>query len=122
MGYNDRVEFSILTGKTLAKIDNSGDEIYFTTVDGERFKMFHDQDCCESVSVDDIVGDLADLIGSPILSAYEESSMENPKESGEDSFTWTFYRISTIKGTVVIKWYGTSNGYYSESVNFGKVA
>ena len=87
--------------------------------------MLHDQDCCEHVYLEDVNGDLGDLVGVPIVTATEESSGENPPGvetplGSDDSFTWTFYRISTIKGTVVLRWYGSSNGYYSESVGLNK--
>jgi hypothetical protein len=74
------------------------------------------------VSVEDVAGDLQDLIGSPVLFADERTSNDPEPGQGEkgeyDSYTWTFYRIGTVKGTVVIRWYGSSNGYYSERVSF----
>jgi|SRR3990167_7421284 len=116
----NEVTFEELVGKTLTKIENTGTEITFTCDDGTEYKMYHDQDCCESVSVDDIVGDLEDLIGSPIINASEDSNTpaEAKDKEYDESFTWTFYNIATAKGYVTIKWYGTSNGYYSESVSF----
>jgi hypothetical protein len=111
-------------GKTLTKILKHDDEqLRFFTNDGDEYVMFHLQDCCEYVYLEDICGDLADLINSPILFAREETHENqtpadvNPPNSS-DSFTWTFYRIGTIKGTVVLRWLGESNGYYSESVDF----
>lgn len=123
------VDFDILTGKTLKAIyGGEGDEsMTFATEDGEEFVMYYEHDCCATCSVEDICGDLNDLIGSPILQAEESTSREyNPPNADpeltkwQESFTWTFYRLATAKGSVVIRWYGSSNGYYSESVTFEK--
>ncbi len=116
--------FQDLIGHTLSKIENDEYEIIFESVEGKRWMMWHDQDCCENVTVDDIAGDLDDLIGSPILEAEEVTSNENPEGvvmGYQDSFTWTFYKLGTMKGRVTIRWYGESNGYYSESVNFKEI-
>lgn len=115
--------FSSLVGKTLAKVEQCGeDEILFVADNGDMFKLYHSQACCESVVVEDICGDLSDLVGTPILVAEEVESQQCPVDSQRyDSDTWTFYKLRTIKGSVDIRWHGTSNGYYSESVNFCQV-
>jgi hypothetical protein len=109
-----------LIGKTLSdiKLDKDRDEIRFYCIDGTEYLMYHDQDCCEHVYVDDVSGDLIDLVGSPITLA-EESSESGNSDWGTQ--TWTFYRFGTVKGYVDIKWFGSSNGYYSESVSFVEV-
>jgi hypothetical protein len=94
-------------------VDEEENIIYFYGT--KNFKMYHEQDCCEDVSVEDIVGDINDLIGNPILLA-EEVTEEGEGEVEYGTCTWTFYKLSTVKGSVTIRWYGESNGYYSESV------
>ncbi len=94
------------------------DELVFTTKDGEAHRFFHMQDCCECVTIEDIVGDLEWLKGSPMLESTVASKQTEPGEFACDSGTWTFYRFSTAKGTVTVRWLGESNGYYSEGVNY----
>ena len=122
---NRYVQVDVLKGKTLTKIDVSSDEIIFHADDGSVYRMYHEQDCCESVYIEDINGDINDLIGTPILMAEEVASYEAPPLDPDDanygSYTWTFYKFATIKGYVTIRWYGTSNGYYSESVDFCQI-
>jgi hypothetical protein len=115
-----RVEFSKLLGKRLTKVEVQDDYVRFMTIVGDTYILVHDQDCCESVYVEDVTGHIDDLIGEPILMAEESNSDDPPNSVGDYSYTWTFYRLATTKGYVTIRWYGTSNGYYSESVSFYK--
>lgn len=83
---------------------------------GKVFEFWHIQDCCETVEIESIVGDLSDLVGAPLLMAEEVTKQE---EVGQGSSTWTFYKFATKKGYVDVRWLGESNGYYSESVSYG---
>ena len=120
-------DIEILKGKVLSAVTATDDEVIFTTVDGDVYKLLHIQDCCESVYVESIVGDLDDLVGEEILRAEETENLfdiiknAEKEDSGDDSYTWTFYKLATRKGYVDIRWYGSSNGYYSEGVDFIKI-
>jgi len=136
-----------ILGKTLLKIEkNNNEELIFYCDNGDIYKMYHGQECCENVFIDDICGDLDDLVGVPLLKAEEvtnedfvnsfENSFKEVEKSNDgytwissineegyykpESYTWTFYKFATINGYVDIRWYGESNGYYSESVDFIK--
>lgn len=120
-GGKEMASIEMLLNKTLISIEQDGnDELYFLTAEGDKFKMYHEQDCCESVWLEETIGDLEDLIGSPLLMA-EEVIERSPESDNYESATWTFYKFATIKGYVTLRWVGESNGYYSESVNFRKV-
>ena len=123
------MNISELVGKTLTNIERTyDDKLIFLCSSGEKYQMYHERDCCENVYIEDICGDLQDLIGTPILVAeevtnYEPSSEQEQKlveeaKDSRDTYTWTFYKLATVKGYVTIRWFGTSNGYYSEEVTF----
>ena len=85
-------------------LKEGSDEVVFFTLDDKKFRMDHQQDCCESVYVADVVGDITDILGYPILVA-EEVTSEDPNaavgythEYPPESCTWTFYKLRTFKG------------------------
>ncbi len=111
-------DLSSMLGVTLVKIERetNPDVLKFFSDCGRQWRMHHWQDCCERVEIEELVGELDDLVGHPILVA-EERVSEGKLEYG-DTETFTFYELATIRGSVTLRWYGTSNGYYSERVNF----
>ena len=110
----DFIEFSHLKGLTLERVVQVGDYlVLMKDVGGRSYALFHEQDCCESVYIESIAGDLQDLVGSEILMA-EEVTERSYDEENMWSTTWTFYKLATIVGYVDMRWCGTSNGYYSE--------
>lgn len=120
--YNLESEFtwaklSTLLGRTLTSIEVSDDKGTVTLRTSDAvFRMYHYQDCCETVWLEDICGDLEYLIGSPILEATEENSGDQRTEEGDQR--WTFYKFGTAKGSVTFRFCGESNGYYSIGVDF----
>lgn len=110
------MSIEILNGRIFTDIQVTDETITFVCSEKEKYLMYHCQNCCESVCVEDIIGDIEDIKGSPVIRATENTSSDAPKGGYSESHTWTFYDIATAKGSVTIRWYGESNGYYSESV------
>lgn len=122
MSYYDRFkDVSILNGRKVKEVEGlhtNSDTVIFHMEDGSEYRLYHQHDCCESVDIEDIVGDAADLQDCTIISAEEVAG-----ESGEkdwEVFEWTYYNFQTNKGHVQLRWYGSSNGYYSTSVSFAE--
>lgn len=113
MEYKD---ITCLKGETPVSVTISEDKEVMTFIleNGNRVEFYHKQDCCESVTIEDVVGNLDDLEGSPLLMAEVAT---NSNEDHWKSQTWTYYKFATIKGYVDVRWIGVSNGYYSESVH-----
>ncbi len=118
--YDNHVDVSEMLGQTFSRVVSDIDTVTFEN-DEVRYVLYHDQDCCESVYVEDIIGDLEDLTNLPLLISREDTNAEDPGtcDNGE-SYTWTFYNFATFKGYVTIRFLGESNGYYSESVDCRK--
>lgn len=106
------VEITVTTGSW------HQEALVFLFDDGTACKFSHEQSCCENVYIEDVNGDWDDLIGTPLLVAEERNCDFGPLDKWDESYTWTFYTFRSIKGSVDVRWYGESNGYYSEEVDF----
>jgi len=111
-------QVSDILGKTVTQVEGmreGSDRVIFTCSDSSRYIMYHHQDCCEDVRLEEVIGNPDDLLGE-IVEARESS---NHDDTGEfESATWTFYNLGTQKGFVTLRWLGTSNGFYGEEVDF----
>jgi hypothetical protein len=121
MDWESSAKIEDMRGKVFTRVFGSvgGDTLVFENA-SERFVFFHAQDCCESVDINDIVGDLEDLVGEPLVIAEEVHGATEPDVEHYESYTYTFYKFATRKGYVDVRWLGESNGYYSESVSLGR--
>jgi hypothetical protein len=132
--YDKRVAIEDMLGVTITSIDRAAGTIPYHLdfhTDKGLFAMGHIQDCCESVYLNDVDGDLDDLIGSPITLAECVGSWSghdgewdkdappgvDVKPKHYDSSTWTFYKLGNSKVSMTLRWVGESNGYYSERVD-----
>jgi len=116
------IDLSVLISKTFTSVSGrpGADVMTFVSSEGDTFQFVHHQRCCEQVSIEDVDNDLDVLVGSPLLMAEERT-----QDAGDDDFesaTWTFYTFATVKGTVTVRWLGTSNGSYSERVDLIRVS
>ena len=116
--YSNHVNVDEMLNQTFSKVWADEDTVTFQNNE-VRYVLYHEQNCCESVVVEEIIGDLEDLENLPLLIAREDSNADGP-ETNDESYTWTFYNFATFKGYVTIRFYGSSNGYYSEDVDCRK--
>lgn len=111
------VSFESLQGQTFTHIERQDaahiQYIEFCNED-TCIVQAHFQQCCERVYLDDIVGDLEDLQGMPILLAEETCSTK------DTSPLWTFYKLAGLKGFATLRWCAGNDSMYSESVDHAK--
>lgn len=116
-----------LVGERIAYIDvDEGNyEILITTVSGDTIMIYHDQKCCETVSIESTEGDWYALKGKVVVeTVHEESQAEVPPGLGSnlDSCTRSTLKLRVDDATVISRWIGVSNGFYSESVDIAEIA
>lgn len=111
--------FSDLIGRTIVVTQNveaGSQEIFFQCADGTIYWMGHHQSCCESVYLEDVIGDPEDLCAHVLDARGYTQDEENDPDA-----CFTFYIIQTDKGALTLRWFGSSNGYYSIDVSFEEV-
>ena len=113
--YDTHVNVEEMLNQTFTSVRADNETVTFEN-DKVRYVLYHDQDCCETVMVEEIIGNLEDLENLPLLIAREDSNAEGEELPNSESYTWTFYNFATFKGYVTIRFLGESNGYYSEDV------
>lgn len=95
-------------------IDENENEILLTFEDGSKLLCYHYQECCESVSLISVEGDFKKLEGMALR------VMRHTCEFGETDYGIrgeTQIVFKTDNETVITKWIGESNGYYSVEVS-----
>ena len=107
--------------KSITGLEQDSEEVIITFDDGAYIKQYHSQDCCEVVTVEQVDADPSKFIGAvahelieKVLSKDEMSPNDLP--SDVESITGTFYTLKTAKGYLDWRWFGESNGFYSEDV------
>lgn len=110
--------FSELLGRVLVEILNKDQQVLtFRFSEGPDWVMYHRQSCCEWIRLEECIGEPEWICGSPLTMA-EKVSQKGPEGEYGNTSTWTFYKFATVKGYVTLRWLGTSNGCYSEDVDF----
>jgi hypothetical protein len=116
--------FDAFTGATIVEVTTDAPDtdesirplLAFHATDGRVLVFGHWQDCCESVQLSNWdEADGAFLEGATFRGA-EVRTTRRVTEWG-DSMTSTFYEVATSKGSLTLSFQGSSNGYYSESVD-----
>lgn len=132
-GVNTSVVIDSIQGKTFQRVEKTihpkheKDALAFWLDDASGFFFAHKQDCCEEVWLEDVCGDLSDLESVPIIEATRSQMWATLKESYnsevryQEEATWTFDTFRTEKGSVTVRWCGTSNGCYAEAAGLGSI-
>lgn len=131
---NNAIDATSLIGETLASVDyfpeknrncrDTSEQFLLTTVSGRQIAITHIRDCCESVHVESTAGDWTEIIGKVIIDASRRTVVIrgcNDVYEGRDRLEETYIEFDANDATLVQKWIGNSNGYYSTDANLYEI-
>ena len=114
--YGDPIPFDSLQGSVLLSFEKLDDRVSFITDKGKftliSFESWCGNDC--DVSLEDIDVDISRLFNEEIVLA------EETIDSNDENASYSFYKLRTNNDSVTLRFYGRSNGYYSESMSLYK--
>ena len=112
---------TLIAGRKVLAVSGTqhlSEEVRIMVEDTGVLTFKHEPDCCEKVVlVVDDKDDFFGLKGATIIGlelAESGVKREVKDEFVGDSETWTFLRLCTSQGPYTFRFYGSSNGYYSE--------
>lgn len=111
------VDISILNDETIESVvglAEGSDEVLFITKSKKAVALYHIQRCSATIDLHSFECDIDDFRGAVVIDAECVETVKLVK-SRHKSENWSFYRINTTKGSLVLRWCGDS--YYSDEVS-----
>jgi hypothetical protein len=114
----DMDKFKDLVGRKIKSISVHPYEVHFELDKGERYRLYHSQDCCETVGVNGVFGDISSIVGGDVTQAIEEvfsdhdpeGYVREEKEYRDYSYTWSIFKLVTTYGKLEIRFWGNPTG------------
>jgi hypothetical protein len=99
-------------------VNHDKSEILLVNKWGGQCKLFHDYCCCEHFEFLDLdVDELYQTLYHKPITQVELVTKEKDDTKDDPQYgsgTWSYFKLSTNNGTVTLRGYGSSNGFYSE--------
>lgn len=108
-------EFKNKVIKNISGLEKGSQEVYFECEDGTKYFLYHYQVCSEKVYIEEIAGNINDIIGCKINIADVVTS------GNSNIFLQTFFTLSSDKGSLIFRWIGESVGSVLVDVSFNEV-
>ena len=110
-------DFPEVKGKKIESVSGlevGSGSIFIKFEDGDRLVLYHPQECCEHVRVEDCEDITPNELEGCVIHSFEEYVKSSDGWMG--STKYTFYKLITNNVDCTIRFLGESNGYYGVSV------